>query len=154
VACGLGDIGWHNLLITPQYGSRQKLTSVITNAPLEPDSFAEETLCVPERCGFLCANACPTGAIPRETGRKVAVYIGSKKVEYAGITGWKCRWGCSGMLTCTGGYRDIPIPKEEPTEGELLKAKAAVDPWQQRLKINIGLLPYCGRCFSVCPLPL
>lgn len=33
VACGLGEIGWHSLLITPQFGTRQKLTTIITNAP-------------------------------------------------------------------------------------------------------------------------
>jgi len=154
VACGLGDIGWHNLLISPQYGSRQKLTTVITNALIEPDPFVDETPCVPERCGFACAHACPTGAIPKDSERTVSLNIGLKKIEYAGIIGWKCRWGCSGMLKCTGGYRDIPIPAEEPTEQELLHYKAGVDPWQQRLKINTGILPYCGRCLAVCPLPL
>jgi epoxyqueuosine reductase QueG len=34
VACGLGRIGWHSMLITPQFGTRQKLTSLATNAPL------------------------------------------------------------------------------------------------------------------------
>ena len=34
VACGLGQIGWHSMLITPQFGARQKLTTIATNAPL------------------------------------------------------------------------------------------------------------------------
>jgi len=37
VACGLGQIGWHNLLITPEFGTRQKLTTIITNAPIAPN---------------------------------------------------------------------------------------------------------------------
>ena len=44
------------------------------------------------------------------------------------------------------------MPDEEPSAEELLQYKAQVDPWQTRLKATSGgLLPYCGRCLSVCP---
>lgn len=151
VACGLGDIGWHNLLITRQYGTRQKLTTIATNAPLQPDPMEEEKLCDPEVCGFQCALACPTEAIPKDINKKVSIKIGSKVVEYAKMIGWKCRWGCSGMLKSTGGYKDIPMPTEEPTAEELLVYKAQLDPWQERMKVYAGLLPFCGRCLSICP---
>ena len=151
VACGLGDIGWHNLLITRQYGTRQKLTTIVTNAPLQSDPMKEEKLCDPEVCGFRCALACPTAAIPKDINKKVSIKISGKIVEYAKIIGWKCRWGCSGMLKCTGGYKDIPMPTEEPTAEKLLEYKAQMDPWQERMKVYAGLLPYCGRCLSVCP---
>jgi len=151
VACGLGDIGWHNLLITPKYGVRQKLTTIVTNAPLEADPILERKMCNPEVCGFKCAYACPTNAIPKSIEKKVSIKIGGKIVEYAKIEGWRCRWGCSGMLEITGGYRDIPLPREEPTDEELLRYKAQMDPWQERLKIYAGLLPYCGRCLAICP---
>ena len=45
VACGLGRIGWHTLLITPQFGTRQKLVSIATTAHLEPDSLCDVELC-------------------------------------------------------------------------------------------------------------
>ncbi len=153
VACGLGEIGWHNLLITSRYGTRQKVTTIVTNAPLEPDPVFEGTLCDPEACGFQCALACPTSAIPKDMNKKVKVKIGGRTFGYAKLVGWRCRWGCSGMLKCTGGYRDIPLPLEEPTSEELLKYKAQMDPWQERLKLYAGLLPYCGRCLSICPCP-
>lgn len=79
--------------------------------------------------------------------------MGGRPIEYARIVGWKCRWGCSGMLRCTGGYKDIPMPDEAPTAEKLLKYKAAVDPWQERLRRLGGLLPYCGRCLCICPSP-
>ncbi len=153
VACRLRDFGWHNLFMTHQYGSRQKLTTIITNAPIEPDPILEERLCDPEACGFLCARACPTGAIPKSKNKEVSVKIGAKVVKYARIVGWRCRWGWGGMLKRTGGYKDIQIPKEEPTAEELLKYKAQVDPWQERMRVYVGLLPFCGRCLSVCPYP-
>jgi epoxyqueuosine reductase QueG len=149
VACGLGEIGWHNLLITPQFGTRQKLTTVITNASPLPDPVYEGQLC--NRC-FQCAQACPTAAIPVNSEEKRMVTIRGKELQYAKLVGWRCRWGCSGMLRSTGGCTDIEMPAEEPTADELLQYKAQVDPWQVRLKATSGgLLPYCGRCLCACP---
>jgi epoxyqueuosine reductase QueG len=153
VACGVGQIGWHTLLLTPQFGTRQKLTSIATNAPLVPDPMIEGKLCDPERCGFLCARSCPTDAIPHEIEKKVSIKIGDQPVEYCEIVGWRCRWGCSGMLKCTGGYRDIPMPDQEPSDDTLMRHKARIDPWQNRITNLTGLVPYCGRCLSVCPEP-
>jgi epoxyqueuosine reductase len=148
VACGLGRIGWHNLLITPKFGTRQKLTTIITNARLKPDPMCEDPLC--DRC-FRCARACPTAAIPADLHEKTTITMRGKPVEYAKIVGWRCRWGCSGMLKSTGGYTDIPMPDEEPAAEDLLRYKARTDPWQARLKALSGLIPYCGRCLCVCP---
>lgn len=153
VACGLGEFGWHNLVLTPEFGSRQKLVTIVTEAPLRPDALSGEKLCDPAACDWACARACPTVAIPRNAGQKVSLRIGEKTVEYARIIGWRCRWGCSGMLRCTGGAKDIPMPKEEPTAAELMQYKEQCDPWQERLKRYTGLIPYCGRCMCVCPAP-
>jgi len=56
---GLGWQGKNLLLITPQYGSRVRLATVLTKAPLVPDEPLEN------RCGkcTLCRDACPVGAI-------------------------------------------------------------------------------------------
>ena len=153
VACGLGQFGWHNMLLTPQFGTRQKLTSIATNAPLVPNPMFDQKLCEPEKCGFLCARACPTVAIPRQIEGKVSIKIGGCPVEYGKLVGWQCRWGCSGMLKCVGGYKNIPMPKEEPDDEKLLEYKAMTDRWQERVSNLAGLLPYCGRCLSVCPVP-
>ncbi len=153
VACGLGRIGWHSMLITPQFGTRQKLTTIATNAPLLADAMCDRNLCNPAQCGFRCAHSCPTAAIPATTDKSVRIEIGGRPTQYAAIVGWRCRWGCSGMLRSAGGYKDIPLPHEEPTAEELLRYKAEVDPWQERLRRLSGLIPYCGRCLCVCPTP-
>jgi epoxyqueuosine reductase len=56
---GLGWQGKNLLLITPQYGSRVRLVTVLTKAPLKPDVAPRN------RCGncMLCRDACPAGAI-------------------------------------------------------------------------------------------
>ena len=45
------------------------------------------------------------------------------------------------------------MPREEPTAEELIQYKEKCDPWQERLKRYAGLIPYCGRCMCVCPVP-
>jgi epoxyqueuosine reductase len=56
---GLGWQGKNLLLITPQYGSRVRLVTVLTTAPLDIDGP------IKNRCGncMACRDACPVGAI-------------------------------------------------------------------------------------------
>ncbi|MBF0496824.1 MAG: epoxyqueuosine reductase [Deltaproteobacteria bacterium] len=56
---GLGWQGKNLLLITPEYGSRVRLVTVLTNAPLECDRPVKN-LC--GKCNN-CQEACPVGAI-------------------------------------------------------------------------------------------
>lgn len=61
VAAGLGVIGKNALLITPQYGNKVNLVSIITDIELEADSPIDKELC-PSSCR-LCITACPEKAI-------------------------------------------------------------------------------------------
>jgi epoxyqueuosine reductase QueG len=56
---GLGWIGKNCLLITPEFGPRIRLASVLTNAPLETGNM------IPNRCGICtkCTDICPSKAI-------------------------------------------------------------------------------------------
>ena len=57
VLAGLGEFGLNNLLLTPDYGPRVRLDSVITKAELEPDPLYEgPPICPGEECG-LCLRA-------------------------------------------------------------------------------------------------
>jgi O-acetylhomoserine (thiol)-lyase len=56
---GLGTIGRQHCLLTPQFGPRVRLVSVITDAVVAPDPLIEAELC--NDCGA-CARACPIGA--------------------------------------------------------------------------------------------
>lgn len=60
---GLGWQGKNLLLITPQYGSRVRLVTVLTKAPLAADTPLKN------RCGkcMLCRDACPAKAIKGAT---------------------------------------------------------------------------------------
>jgi epoxyqueuosine reductase len=60
---GLGQFGRHGLLITPQFGPRQRICKVITDLPLQADTFLD--FGVSEFCSvcFKCAEKCPSKAI-------------------------------------------------------------------------------------------
>jgi epoxyqueuosine reductase len=74
VLAGLGVLGRNNLLITPQYGPRVRLVTLVTNAPLKPDSQIEFYPC--KNC-YICIRACPAGALKnRKTDkRKCTAYL-------------------------------------------------------------------------------
>jgi ferredoxin len=58
-AAGLGWFGRNNLLVSPELGSRLRLVTVLTNAPLEPDKPLDDG-CMTCRA---CIATCPAGAI-------------------------------------------------------------------------------------------
>ena len=60
-AAGMGKTGWHSLLITPEFGSRVRLSVCLTEAELEPTKLGDMVVECKE-CG-LCVKSCPSGAI-------------------------------------------------------------------------------------------
>lgn len=69
-AAGLGTIGRHSLLITPEFGSMVWLGAVLTDAELEPNPLLEP---VCTNCD-LCVNACPVGALAQSEMDQAACY--------------------------------------------------------------------------------
>jgi len=67
-AAGLGDIGINNLFVTPQYGARVRIMSIITNAPLVPSPTLDENPCKQFQhiCKKSCVTMCPAGAIDKD----------------------------------------------------------------------------------------
>jgi len=57
---GIGWIGKSALLVTKQYGSMIRISSILTDAPLKTAKPVNQSKC--GNC-MICANACPAGAI-------------------------------------------------------------------------------------------
>ena len=64
---GLGWIGKNALLVTQEFGCAQRLTTVLTDAPLQTQTAPTDSLCGACRN---CRNACPGGAIRGELWRE------------------------------------------------------------------------------------
>ena len=59
---GLGEFGYNNLVLTPQFGPRQRFNTVVTNARLVPDPLITKPICLRDNCR-LCMRACFMDAI-------------------------------------------------------------------------------------------
>ena len=86
VAAGIGKFGLNNLLLTPQYGPRQRLVSVITAAPLTPDPLIDEPICLGEDCA-LCVEQCPADSF----GDPWELDVAGQKMTLAKIDIEACR---------------------------------------------------------------
>jgi epoxyqueuosine reductase QueG len=59
---GLGEFGYNNLVLTREFGARQRFNSIITDAELVPDPLLAEPICLRDRCR-LCLKACVMNCI-------------------------------------------------------------------------------------------
>ena len=65
IRCGLGVFGKNNLVLTKEFGPRQRFCTVLTDAALDPDPMIDEDLC--KRCN-ICRDACPVQAWDPKSG--------------------------------------------------------------------------------------
>lgn len=70
VRAGLGQIGYVGELLTPQYGPRQKLQVILTDAELEGSPLCEESVC--DYCKA-CVQACPLDAMDESRQKEVQI---------------------------------------------------------------------------------
>lgn len=84
--CGLGEIGYSKMLLTPEFGPRVRIGIIITELELEPDPIMEPgTLC--NRC-MACVRECPSGCIPAD--KTVKVNLAGHDVEWADVDIKRC----------------------------------------------------------------
>jgi len=98
---GLGEIGYSKVFLTPQFGQRQRLGIVITEAELEPDPIYDgPRLC--DRC-MACVRECPGNAIPKD--KTVKVTLAGREVEWADLD-------LEGCNVAFRGAREVEGPDE------------------------------------------
>jgi len=81
---GLGEFGYNNIVLTPQFGPRQRFNSIITDAELEPDPLLSRPLCLRESCR-LCLRACIMQCITLRDDPAVRDYRSVERVDCAAI---------------------------------------------------------------------
>ncbi|MBN1271841.1 MAG: epoxyqueuosine reductase [Candidatus Aminicenantes bacterium] len=104
---GLGWIGRSNLLVTPEWGARVRLVTVLTDMPLEPDKPLDED------CGECrkCLDVCPASAIreKQEDFDHLACFEKLKEFRKRGLVGQYICGVC--VRACPGKYREAVSSK-------------------------------------------
>ncbi|MFP4029881.1 MAG: 4Fe-4S binding protein [Candidatus Brocadiia bacterium] len=90
--CGLGEIGYSAMLLTPEFGPRNRVGVIMTDVELEPDPIYDG----PELCNrcMACVRDCPTDAISKE--QTVQVNLAGNELEWAQIDCHACNRGFRG----------------------------------------------------------
>ena len=100
-AAGLGEIGYSKMLLTPEFGPRQRVGVILTELELEPDPiYNGPKLC--NKC-MACVNACPGHCI--SATKTVKVTVAGHEIEWGEIDEDACN------IAFVGG--------EKPAEGEV-----------------------------------
>jgi epoxyqueuosine reductase QueG len=90
VVAGLAEIGFNGLAMTPEYGSRARFITVITDAELAPDPLIEPgSIC--DRC-MLCREHCPTDALSTEIDGEHVLKIDDYEYRFPNKNLWRCAW--------------------------------------------------------------
>lgn len=149
VAAGLGEFGWMSIVLTPEFGPRNRFGVILTTAELEADPlYNGRKLCNPESCG-ICTKVCPSGALSTygEEGKRT-VHMGDRTFEYCSVDMVKC-FVVEERLRKKYGAPEDYAQSDTPSFEELENAK------KQASISDLGIQHtpswYCGRCLSYCP---
>lgn len=107
VICGLGEIGWSKMLLTPEFGPLQRVAFLFTDAELEPDPIYDgPPLC--RKC-MACVKQCPGHCIPSiKDNNSCHATIEGHTYEWGNIDMWRCY----AFYTHAGRYYNPFVPKE------------------------------------------
>lgn len=84
--CGLGEIGYSKMLLTPRFGPLNRQAFILTDAELEPDPIYDG----PKLCNecMACVAACPGQCISKN--ERVHVEIAGHRISWGKLDEWKC----------------------------------------------------------------
>jgi len=121
--CGLGEIGYSKLLLTPEFGPRQRFAFVLTDAPLEPDPLFEGGLC--DRC-MACVTECPVHALSAE--ETVRVTVAGRELEWGRFAEWQCFHGYLGSVKEINPFLPRDAYAELPDGDAILRGEKTLTP--------------------------
>ena len=149
--CGLGEIGYSKMFLSPQFGPRNRVGIVITDAKLKPDPIMKPgTLC--NRC-MACVRACLGNAI--NATKTVKVKLAGHKVEWGELDCKACAIAFRGSLAT-----DEPVSEEERYMDSTFGKNVGRAPWTPFYKkpanvYNSGQAICGGRgCMRACMISM
>jgi epoxyqueuosine reductase len=152
VAAGLGTFGFSGLVLTPDFGPRQRFMSIITTAPLVPDPMYDgPELCQPEKCGYVCVTRCPAQAL--HIDKTQGVDIGGRHFEYTFTDIYRCFYGLFGLVKGSGSIGGVEMPPGPLSEEKFAEDTKHRHPNDQKMIDIYGIIcgDFCGCCLHQCP---
>jgi len=127
VAAGLGEISYHGVFLSPQFGPRQRFQLILTDAPLAADPLLAQPIC--GKCGK-CVATCPLGAL--DASRESKLDIAGKQMALCGVDYAKCK-ACRNGAT---GNRYHPSGK--PDRLAAICTRTCLDQLERNGKLSNG----------------
>ena len=112
--CGLGEIGFSKMFLSPQFGPRCRIGIVLTDVELEPDEIYDgPQLC--NRC-MACVKACPGQCFNPD--KTIKVNLAGHEVEWADVDVNKCTVAFRGAISTGVPQKDPYIPDTDFIPGD------------------------------------
>jgi len=143
-AAGLGTIGRHGGLLTPEFGSHQRFICIVTDAELPANNTPPQKAAQCDNCTE-CAKLCPMQALPDAT---IPIPINGVNIAYPLISRNRCDWSkryslCSEEGPCfIGATSTVPAPEGDITIEQIAAACACKD---HVMKTRSCILETCLR---------
>ena len=149
VAAGLGEFGWLSIVLTPEFGPRNRFGVILTTMEIEPDPMYDgPKLCDPAKC-HICTDVCPTKAIGVYGSEDChSCTLGDKTYTYAKVNMPRCQLPTQGMRKEYGGREDY-CETNDPTSKDIEEARKKMPLTDMGLQHTETW--YCGKCLSYCP---
>ena len=149
VAAGLGEFGWMSIVLTPEFGPRNRFGVILTTAEIEPDPMYDgPPLCDPAKCR-ICTDVCPTKAIGLYgSDDSHSCTLGEKTYTYGKVSFPRCQVPTQGLRKEFGGSEDW-VKSDDPTVKDITDANAKMPIMDRGLQH--GESWHCGKCLSYCP---
>jgi ferredoxin len=156
--CGLGEIGYSKMFLTPQFGPMNRQAFILTDAELEPDPiYKGPPLC--NRC-MACVMQCPGSCLSRE--EQIHVNVAGHEVSWGKLNEWKCFAYYIGANKASNPFLPRDAFKDIPDGEALIKGERKTILPSEYTAINrvinshypneIGGYnpPKCGGCLRAC----
>lgn len=135
VEAGLGTLGLNQMLLTPEFGPRVRLTAVLSSVPVDCDGRIAESLCRGPACGR-CLSACPGDV------------IGHWDRDWEACDTYRSPHGFHALADHIGRIIDEPDVAKKKA---MLRSEDQFYLWQSILR-GAGVVTGCRRCQDVCPV--
>lgn len=155
VCAGLGEFGYSGLVLTKEFGTRNRFISILTTAELPYDEMSKtQSLC--KRCKK-CVEACPNKALREDF--EESFEIDGVKFSYIVVDKHLCYYNIMGLGPGSGGIINQAFESKGKRAGHRGLARAILKAFlkkpsdfivQLTMQYAVDWVDYCGRCLQVC----